>query len=616
MSDTFKPVQAPKLFLAGSGTTSTATSVQVTNLYKPGTTTNIAMSDFGSIGYGVFEPGTEREENFSFTGITTAADDKATFTGVTRGLDFVDPYAETSALKHAHAGGSECYISNTAPFYSELGAKDNDESVTGVWTYSASAIPRLGSAGTYGVGTEEFLTTKRYVDSLSVAGAPDATTTQKGVVELATQAQSDAGTSAGDSTTASLVSTPDLTAKSVQKGAWTYAADAGSSDTYAIALAVAPAAYAAGLELTFKANTANTGAATLNVNSLGAKAIKKFCNGAISDLENNDIVAGLPVRVSYDGTQFIMLSDKATALDSAVSYESQQFFSTTDITGAEAQTLTGGAASDASALHFHPEINNFTMLDTGTTFDQTFGTKHATFTPDGSYMFVAKDSGSSPNRAIQIFRFAKDSYSGNYYYDGVTATLYENALSEVGDETFGMWAGATYLWIAVRDTGGSALLVWRFTHALAGKTGMTLAGTAHTTGTSGACGDDTKFWIQDRDAATDTDMKYFTISGTTATYVSTAAHTDQAQNKAGYWYDGTHIYNYVTSSGNRIRKSQTDGTSVSLSYVAPITTNAIVDGFAIGLGNDGTSTTTMRQVFAIDRSMTYVWAMVYRTAKT
>jgi hypothetical protein len=38
--------------------------------------------------------------------------------------------------------------------------------------------------------------------------------------------------------------------------------------------------------------------------------------------------------------------------------EAMTFFNTTDITGAEAQTLTGGANSDASTLHYHPATLN------------------------------------------------------------------------------------------------------------------------------------------------------------------------------------------------------------------------------------------------------------------
>lgn len=90
-----------------------------------------------------------------------------------------------------------------------------------------------------------------------------------------------------------------------QNGSALYAADAGASDTYVITLSPIPAAYATGMVIRFKANTKNTGAATVNVNGLGAKTIKKD-QGA--DLSDNDIAANQIVEAIYDGTNFQMLS--------------------------------------------------------------------------------------------------------------------------------------------------------------------------------------------------------------------------------------------------------------------------------------------------------------------
>lgn len=90
-----------------------------------------------------------------------------------------------------------------------------------------------------------------------------------------------------------------------------YAADGGSTDAYAITLPVAPSAYTdlTGIPLAFKANTANTGAATLAVNGMtgGPKNIKKFGSSGIQDLNDNDIQASQVVVVVFDGTQFILL---------------------------------------------------------------------------------------------------------------------------------------------------------------------------------------------------------------------------------------------------------------------------------------------------------------------
>lgn len=54
---------------------------------------------------------------------------------------------------------------------------------------------------------------------------------------------------------------------------------------------------------TLDADTANTGVATINITSLGAKPILNRAGGALAD---NDITANKPIGICYDGTQFII----------------------------------------------------------------------------------------------------------------------------------------------------------------------------------------------------------------------------------------------------------------------------------------------------------------------
>jgi hypothetical protein len=88
-----------------------------------------------------------------------------------------------------------------------------------------------------------------------------------------------------------------------------YGADAGASDTYACTV-TGVTSYTTGLVIYFKANTANTGAATLNVNSLGAKALK--INGGSADPSDNWIIANEIVHCIYDGTNFQVMNPDAT----------------------------------------------------------------------------------------------------------------------------------------------------------------------------------------------------------------------------------------------------------------------------------------------------------------
>lgn len=129
--------------------------------------------------------------------------------------------------------------------------------------------------------------------------AETASTTNPGIAELATTAEVSTGTDTGRVIPVSALPSQ------VQDSKYVYAADGEASDTYVITLTPAPSAYAAGQVFHFKANTANTGAATLNVNSLGAKTILKNGDQALG---NNDIKSGQVVTVVYDGTQFQMQS--------------------------------------------------------------------------------------------------------------------------------------------------------------------------------------------------------------------------------------------------------------------------------------------------------------------
>ena len=101
---------------------------------------------------------------------------------------------------------------------------------------------------------------------------------------------------------------PLVSAAALLAASYHYGVDSGSTDAYAITLSPAPSSYAEVRYLFFKANTANTGAATLQVGSLAALEIKKWKGGSLAALETGDIAAGQVSLVWCDGTQFILLS--------------------------------------------------------------------------------------------------------------------------------------------------------------------------------------------------------------------------------------------------------------------------------------------------------------------
>jgi microcystin-dependent protein len=133
----------------------------------------LAFADFGVIAYLTIDPGGTNEEIISFTALTQNDDGTCTLTGVTRGLKAIYPYASGGTAR-PHGGGDKVIVTNN---------------------------PQL---------LEAILA---YIDGISIAGAANATTIAQGLVELATSAEINAGTTTGG-TGAGLSVTPDQLAAS------------------------------------------------------------------------------------------------------------------------------------------------------------------------------------------------------------------------------------------------------------------------------------------------------------------------------------------------------------------------------------------------------------------
>ena len=106
------------------------------------------------------------------------------------------------------------------------------------------------------------------------------------------------------------VRTNYTSAAQVQDSTLTYLTSVAGTDTITAVAAVGMTAYATGQKFTFVSAGANTGAATININSIGAKALTK--NGTTA-LSAGDIASGSAVEVVYDGTQFQVISSVPSA---------------------------------------------------------------------------------------------------------------------------------------------------------------------------------------------------------------------------------------------------------------------------------------------------------------
>lgn len=100
-------------------------------------------------------------------------------------------------------------------------------------------------------------------------------------------------------------------AAQIQDGSLIRLGTVAGTNTITAALTPAITAYANGQMFTFIAAGANTGAATINVNSVGAKAIVKQVASGYVALTTGDIISGLTYIVIYDdaGTdQFVLVN--------------------------------------------------------------------------------------------------------------------------------------------------------------------------------------------------------------------------------------------------------------------------------------------------------------------
>ena len=117
----------------------------------------------------------------------------------------------------------------------------------------------------------------------------------------------------------------------------------GSANAYVVTYAPVPSAYVTGQHYPFISNFQNTGAATANINSLGAKSIKKQGGTA---LISGDIVSGAVVDTVYDGTNLQMLSQLGNSNSGTVT------------SVATSGIVTGGTITASGTIHGTSQSNH------------------------------------------------------------------------------------------------------------------------------------------------------------------------------------------------------------------------------------------------------------------
>lgn len=110
----------------------------------------------------------------------------------------------------------------------------------------------------------------------------------------------------GDGSTQGAITVPNY--RDVQGQTFGYAVAGGSTNAITLALNPALVAYTEGVSIEFRATSNNTGATTVNVNGLGVRNIYRKENDGITAMGGGELLAGGVYRITYDGTQFQLIS--------------------------------------------------------------------------------------------------------------------------------------------------------------------------------------------------------------------------------------------------------------------------------------------------------------------
>lgn len=125
---------------------------------------------------------------------------------------------------------------------------------------------------------------------------------------------------------------------------------AGSANTYTATVSPALTAYVANQPFIITFPAGNTGASTLNINSLGTANINKISSGSEASIANGDIVANIPYLLICDGTNFVLANPSSPATLS-IPYNAMAGNLPTSISGTNttaAVTISSGQATDST----------------------------------------------------------------------------------------------------------------------------------------------------------------------------------------------------------------------------------------------------------------------------
>lgn len=278
--------------------------------------------------------------------------------------------------------------------------------------------------------------------------------------------------------------------------------------------------------------------------------------------------------ILMDMPSIVQLEGGNSALTAAVLNEAATFFASTDITASEAETLTGGASSNADSLHTHQLAPGFQQINTGLAATLNCGQAAYDAATGNFYLAIKTTAGTS----FDIYRFNIGTYSRTWQKttDTVSSGSFDGAANG------GLMVGATYVWLVGRATGGGDIRIVRFAKDLTGAQVMTISGTANTDLHVSVTGDDSTLYV--KSATSSTRLAVYTISGTTATRGADISLTSGGDDMC--IYDGSKFYSFAKGSPSSFRRYAFAGGAAEATitrHLAEADNLAINDGSGMSL---------------------------------
>jgi hypothetical protein len=206
-----------------------------------------------------------------------------------------------------------------------------------------------------------------------------------------------------------------------------------NANTYICSFATSPLAYVTGTRYSFKAGSTNTAAATVNINALGAKTIKKYVGGAQVDLASGDICNAQQVDVMYDGTFMNLLSGRCN--DANTTAQTRSIY-----IPAGSMDVEGTCAANATAVLV---TTGPKLVTIGCTDTNTDGIDFDFVMPDGwdaGTITIELDAFSIGNNSTEVFsmnfsgqcvRGGSDAVAAHTVTSGATATSTTNRAATI-----------------------------------------------------------------------------------------------------------------------------------------------------------------------------------------